>query len=220
MTRSTERTGRTVAEATASALRELGITTDEAEVTVVTRGRRGLFGIFPGTPARVRVAHRQSARDRAETLLRDMLRRMDISCQLDTLERRHDLHIDVSTAGDDALLSDKGGLALASLEYMVNRILQNEDRNSQRVILSVGGHRPRVSDEPEPSRRPRGRRHGDRGTRQEAPEAVGAAAPGARSGGRRRSGRGRRRRPRARQSGGEQRGTGSQGSAGKSAPTP
>jgi spoIIIJ-associated protein len=221
MSRSTEMTGRTVAEATAKALRELGISTSEAEITVLARGRRGLFGILPGTPARVRVAHRQSNRDRAEALVRDIVRRMHMSCQLDVVERRHDIHIGIETAGTDSILVGKGGTTLQALEYLVNRMLQSENRKGQRVLLTVGGYRRPDDDEheepdgerterPERSgrgrrnrgRRGRGRSHGERGEQPREqqprqPEPVAAGAPsGGRSGGRgrRRSGRGRRRR--------------------------
>ncbi len=210
MTRTLEATGKTVAEATASALRQLGVSSDQAEVSVINRGRRGLFGIFPGTPARVRASLRLATRDRAETILMDLLKHMHISCQLDVVERRHDLHISIETAGTDSLLIGKGALTLYSLEYLVNRMLQNEDRKGQRVLLEVAGYKRRREEEPsddEPGER-RSRRGGRRGegrrdagrdaSREPQGQPVGAAAgAGAGSGrpsGRRRSGRGRRRR--------------------------
>jgi len=206
MTRTLEATGKTVAEATANALKQLGVSSDQAEITVVNRGRRGLFGIFPGTQARVRASLRLATRDRAETILKELLRHMHISCQLDVVERRHDLHISIETAGTDSLLIGKGALTLYSLEYLVNRMLQNEDRKGQRVLLEVAGYKRRREDEPsddEPGER-RSRRGGRRGdgrrdaSREPQGQPVGAAAgAGAGSGrpsGRRRSGRGRRRR--------------------------
>ncbi len=216
MTRTLEATGKTVAEATANALRQLGVSSDQAEISVINRGRRGLFGIFPGTPARVRASQRLATRDRAETLLKDLLRHMHISCQLDVVERRHDLHISIETAGTDSVLIGKGALTLYSLEYLVNRMLQNENRKGQRVLLEVAGYKRRREDEPsddEPGesrsrrggRRGEGRRDGRRegsreGSREPQAQPVGAAAEAGsgartgRSGGRRRSGRGRRRR--------------------------
>ncbi len=215
MTRTLEATGKTVAEATANALRQLGVSSDQAEVSVINRGRRGLFGIFPGTAARVRASLRLATRDRAETILTDLLKHMHISCQLDVVERRHDLHISIETAGTDSLLIGKGALTLYSLEYLVNRMLQNEDRKGQRVLLEVAGYKRRREDEPsddEPGER-RSRRGGRRGDGRRgdghrdagrepqgqpvgatAGTAAGAGAGSARPSGRRRSGRGRRRR--------------------------
>jgi hypothetical protein len=222
MDRTVEAKGKSVAEATANALRQLGVTSDQAEISVISRGRRGLFGIFPGTPARVRVSRRESTRDRAEEIVQDLLRHMHISCQLDVVERRHDLHIGIETAGSDGLLIGKGGLTLLSIEYIVNRMLQSENRKGQRVILDVAGYGKRREEDESVEERGdhgddrRGRRGGRRGgggrehrgeprreTRGEAradaqPDAgaqtVGAGVGTGRPSGRRRSGRGRRRR--------------------------
>jgi hypothetical protein len=217
MTRTVETTGKSVAEATANALKQLGVSSDQAEISVISRGRRGLFGIFPGTPARVRATHRLATRDRAEGIVQDLLKLMRISCQLDVVERRHDLHINIETAGTDGILVGKGGLTLISLEYIVNRMLQNENRKGQRVLLDVVGYKRRREDEPSDDdagdrRSRRGGRRGEgrsEGRREPESEPVAAAAGTGRSGGRRRSGRGRRRRggggrPRPPAQGGEQ----------------
>lgn len=231
MTRNVEATGKTVAEATANALRQLGVSSDQAEISVVSRGRRGLFGIFPGTPARVRASHRQSTRDRTEEIVRDLLKRMHIGCMLDVVERRHDLQITIETAGTDGILIGKGALTLVSLEYIVNRMLQNENRKGLRVLLEVAGYKrhredeeaqeqpeerrsrrggrrsePRQRSEPQQQREPQKRRE----PRREAEgQPVGAGVGTARPSGRRRSGRGRRRRgsgggPKPQAQGGEQ----------------
>lgn len=219
MTRTVEGTGKTVAEATANALRQLGVSSDQAEISVVSRGRRGLFGIFPGTPARVRASHRQSTRDRTEEIVRDLLKRMHIGCMLDVVERRHDLQITIETAGTDGILIGKGGLTLVSLEYIVNRMLQNENRKGQRVLLEVAGYKrhredEEAQDQPEERRSRRGGRRSEPRQRNEPRresegQPVGAAVGTQRTGGRRRSGRGRRRRgsgsrPKPQAQGGEQ----------------
>ena len=56
MTRSVEKRGATVEEATAAALAELGLERAEVQVEVLTAGRRGLFG--GGRKAHVRVSER------------------------------------------------------------------------------------------------------------------------------------------------------------------
>ncbi len=202
MTRTVEATGRTVAQATANALKQLGVHSDQAEIIVISRGRRGLFGIFPGTAARVRASHRQSTRDRAEVIVEDVLKRMRMSCQLDVVERRHDLHITIETAGSDGILIDKGAIALLSLEYIVNRMLQSENRKGQRVVLEVAGYTRRSGDElpQDGSDDRRSARGGRRREPRREPRREGEAQPVAagvgtgRPAGRRRSGRGRRRR--------------------------
>lgn len=205
MARSVEATGKNVAEATAKALRELGVAAGQADITVISRGRPRLFGLLRGAPAKVRVVHKASMRDRAESLLSDLLRHMRFSTQLDVQEQKHGLYVNIESAGTDALLIGQGGVTLSSLEYLVNRLLQQDDVKGYHVMLDVGGYRRRHGHElqgeqpPPRGRRPRGgrgRRDGAAQTREPAAQPVGAPAGGGqpRAGGRRRSGRGRRRR--------------------------
>jgi spoIIIJ-associated protein len=146
MTRSIEMTGASVAEATANALRKLGIPRDEAEVQVVNAGRRGFLGIVRGVPATVRVSHRLSTRDRAEEIVTSILRLMGFSSQLHVSEDKHHIVLDIETAGTDGLLIGKGGHTLSALEYVVNRVLQRENRRSAKVILDVSGYKRRRED--------------------------------------------------------------------------
>jgi spoIIIJ-associated protein len=146
MTSIVESTGKNVAEATKRALRKLGVSRREADITILDEGRRGFLGIFPGSPARVRAARRVSARQRAEDIVTAILRRMSVSCQLHVTEEKNAFIIDIETAGADGLLIGKGGHTLAALEYLVNRILQRENRKTAKVVLDVSGYSRRRED--------------------------------------------------------------------------
>lgn len=146
MTRTVETTGRTVEQATSEALKELGISRKDAEVDVVQKEKKGVLGIFGAAPARVRVTHRPSISDRAEEIVTEMLRLMQISNQLHISEEKNTLVIDVETAGSDGLLIGKGGQTLSALEYLANRILQREGLRSPRVVLDVSGYKRRRED--------------------------------------------------------------------------
>jgi len=146
MTRSVEATGKDVAEATRKALRELGVSSEEAEIVVIERGSRGFLGLFSRTPARVRASYRISTRERAEEIVSHILRLMRVSSQLHVTEERHTLVIDIETAGADGLLIGKGGHTLSALEYVTNRMLQRENRKSPRVVLDVSGYKRRRED--------------------------------------------------------------------------
>lgn len=203
MARSVEATGKNVAEATAKALRQLGVPAGQAEIAVISRGRPRFFGLLRGAPARVRATPRESMRDRAEVLVGELLRRMRFSSQLEVAEQKGGLYINIETAGTDELLLGQGGVTLSSLEYIVNRLLQQDERRGYRVMLDVGGRRRSQGQTVSEVRgdEPRGRRR--RPPRQAAvaqgapPQAEGARPPRS---GRRRSGRGRRRRSGGRQS--------------------
>ncbi|MCD4690900.1 Jag N-terminal domain-containing protein [bacterium] len=146
MTRAVETTGKDVAEATVTGLRQLGISRNEADIKVLDRGRRGFLGIFGVAPARVRVAAQVSARDQAETMVGDVMSLMGFSIQLHITEEKNTLVFDIETAGADGLLIGKAGNTLGALEYLLNRMLQRENKRTPRIILDVSGYKRRRED--------------------------------------------------------------------------
>jgi len=56
MGRSLEKSGRTVNDAIAAALDELGLSIDDVHVDILNEGKAGLFGLLSGKPAKVRVS--------------------------------------------------------------------------------------------------------------------------------------------------------------------
>ncbi len=146
MTRAVETTGKSVAEATITALRELGIGRDEAHIEIVHKGSRGFLGLFGGSPARVRVAAQVAADDRVEELVKAILLRMGFSTQLHITEEKNALVVDIETAGADGLLIGKAGSTLSAVEYLVNRILQRENKRTPRIVLDVSGYKRRRED--------------------------------------------------------------------------
>lgn len=141
MTRAVETTGKSVAEATMTALRELGIDRHEADIQVIRKARRGFLGIFAPTPARVRVAVHAAADDRVDELVKALLSRMGFSTQLHITEEKNTLIVNIETAGADGLLIGKAGSTLIALEYLINRILQRENKRTPRIILDVSGYK-------------------------------------------------------------------------------
>lgn len=146
MTRTHEAVGRDVREAKRNALSKLGVPEEGAEIAILDRGRRGFLGIIPARPARVRVSTRISTRSRAEEVVSSILRLMRFSTQLHITEDKSKLIVDIETAGADGLLIGKGGHTLSALEYVVNRMLQRENRKSAKIVLDVSGYKRRRED--------------------------------------------------------------------------
>jgi spoIIIJ-associated protein len=146
MTRTVEATGRDVAEATSRALAQLGIGTEEADVTVLEHGRKGFLGFLKGKPAKVTASRRTSTREQAEEIVAQMLHLMRLSCQLHVTEEKNTLVIDIETAGSDGLLIGKGGSTLSAIEYVANRMLQRGSRKGPKVVLDVSGYKRRRED--------------------------------------------------------------------------
>ncbi len=146
MTRIVEASGKNVAEATARGLAKFGISSEQAKIEVIERGRKGFLGLFGGAPARVAVSQRVSVRAQAEEIVGDLLRLMRLSYQLHVTEERNTLIIDIETAGSDGLLIGKGGTTLSALEYVANRMLQRGSKKSPKIILDVSGYKRRRGD--------------------------------------------------------------------------
>ena len=68
-----QKTGKTVDEAVALALGELGITKDEAEIEVIEEGSRGFLGMFGAKDAVVKVKKNLIPRGRLRTSSRRCL---------------------------------------------------------------------------------------------------------------------------------------------------
>ena len=146
MTRTVEATGKDVAEATSRALAQLGIGSEEADITVLDRGSKGFLGFLRSKPAKVTASRRTNMRERAEEIVAEILRLMRLSCQLHVTEEKNTLVIDIETAGSDGLLIGKGGSTLSSLEYVANRMLQRGSRKSPKIVLDVSGYKRRRED--------------------------------------------------------------------------
>jgi spoIIIJ-associated protein len=146
MTKTHEATGRDVAEAKRNVLTKLGVTEENAEIAVLDRGRRGFLGIIQARPARVRATTQSSSRQRAEEIITSLLRLMRFSTQLHVTEDKNKLIVDIETAGADGLLIGKNGHTLSALEYVVNRMLQRENRRTAKIVLDVSGYKRRRED--------------------------------------------------------------------------
>ena len=150
-----EAQGASLEEAVASALSQLGITRDEAEVEVLASGTRRVPGEqLSAAGARVRVYRIDDHAMRARALLEELLTRMEVPCRV-TVRRGGQsasgapapVILDIS--GDDlGLLIGWRGETLRSLQTALNLML-GEDENSEgrRVVLDVERYRARREDQ-------------------------------------------------------------------------
>ena len=72
----TTATGQTVKEAVESALAQLQITEDRADISIVDEGKKGIFGIFGARPAVVKVSVIKDPIEEAEKFLLDVSEKM------------------------------------------------------------------------------------------------------------------------------------------------
>jgi spoIIIJ-associated protein len=152
-----EASGKTVDEAIAKGLEQLGLDRSQVEVEIISEGRTGLFGLG-GENARVlvkpltteQVAVESSTIQMAVDFLRRLLELMSIDAEVaarapetpgDGLGRASAV-LDVN--GDDlGLLIGRRGSTLAALQYMVNHMVSRHLKSKALVSVDVERYKRR-----------------------------------------------------------------------------
>jgi spoIIIJ-associated protein len=140
--RSLEKRGRTVEEAVAAALEELGATEAETQVEVLEEPAKGLFGILGSKDARVRVSLKESREDAAKRFLSQVLKTMGYSPDMETAVE--DGYVFINVLGDDlGALIGRRGQTLSALQYLVNLAVSRSTMGDERIVLDIEGYRKR-----------------------------------------------------------------------------
>lgn len=136
-----ERSGRTVDEAVAAALQELGLPSERVKIEVLDEGKAGFLGIG-ARPATVRVQVKETRRERAESFLRDVCAGMGVEAKITFRDEGEFLYVDMS--GPEAgILIGHHGKTLNALQYLLGLSVSKVEGETQRVILDVEGYRRR-----------------------------------------------------------------------------
>lgn len=167
----TEKTGKTVDEAIDSALQELGISRDKAEITVVEEPNKGLFGFLGTKLAKVKVAVKEEEKPiisnnskenilenenkpekqiinneetiiEAKKLLVNIFKSMDIEVQIEILRKEDHVHVNL-IGSDLGILIGRRGDTLDAMQYLVNLAVNRNKVDRTRFILDVEGYRGR-----------------------------------------------------------------------------
>lgn len=137
-----EKTGKTVDEAIAEALRELSADRSQVEVEVLDEGSKGLLGLLGGRAARVRVTFAQNAVEEGKRFLEELIHSAGLKGEVGRTERGEMAVLEVT--GDDlGALIGRRGQALDSLQYLVNVAANRHTTEKQRVVVDVEGYRLR-----------------------------------------------------------------------------
>lgn len=138
--------GKTVEDAIQKGLERLSITRDDAEIEILEEGSKGVLSLIGGRNAKVVVRRKDDASAvsaKIEELLSDVLRLMDLSCQV-TVSVEDDIHkVMVDTVGADGLLIGKKGQNLEALEHLLRRMVGKQLKRSVRLEVDIGGYRER-----------------------------------------------------------------------------
>lgn len=132
--------GKSVEEAVEQGLSQLGLSREQVDVEVVDEAKARLFGLM-GKAAKVRLRSLEGPLERALRVVRDILQRMGLEAQAEGTMEEGQVKIEVTGAG--GVLIGRRGETLSALQYLVNRIC-NQDRDSwDRITLDVESYRAR-----------------------------------------------------------------------------
>jgi spoIIIJ-associated protein len=151
--REAEGHGPSVEEAVEAALQELGISEQEARITVVQEPKGGFLGVG-GTEAIVRVAARsehpdpEDLEDQADAVadfVDELLAKMDLDAHAEPLLHGDHMYVDVVGDDDDdlALLIGRHGQTLEALQELTRMIVSRRLDERIRVIVDVEDYRKR-----------------------------------------------------------------------------
>ncbi|HNV93048.1 MAG TPA: Jag N-terminal domain-containing protein [Candidatus Cloacimonas sp.] len=117
----------------------------ELQYEILKKPSKGIFGLFAHKLALVRF-QLPSSLDRAKLFIQNLLEKMRI--KYTSLESRMEgktIYLDINGSPDSGFLIGKNGSMLDNLQYLLNRVFEN-DRQVERIYLDVDGYRERQAD--------------------------------------------------------------------------
>ena len=143
--KSVEKTGKTIEEAVALAVQELGVDKSRVDVQVLENPAKGLFGIIGVRLGKVRVTVKKiDPIEAAKKFLQDILDKMGLTVRIEIFNG------DVTTMnlwGDDlGILIGKHGQTLDALQYLLNLVANKHGDHRVRIVLDVEDYRRRRTD--------------------------------------------------------------------------
>lgn len=138
---SVEAEGKTVEEAVAHALVQLGLTKEQVYIEVLSEANRKLFGLLGTKGCRVKVTPKEgTSPDQPQEIVENLLRQMEIKATLQGRPAKEGYIIDIISP-EGALLIGRGGRTLEALQYLANRIYHRRNPGGGRLFLDIGGYR-------------------------------------------------------------------------------
>lgn len=135
-------TGATEMEALQDAKNQLGLSdTDDVEFEVVQRAEKKKFGLFGGSPAKVKIVVKSTPSEIAEHFLRDVLNGMKLeSVEIEKQESEDAVNFNLS--GEEVgFVIGRRGETLDALQYLTSLVANHADSNYTKVTIDTGNYR-------------------------------------------------------------------------------
>ncbi len=137
-------TGKSVDEALFNGLRELGLTIEDIEYSVLEEASKGFLGIG-SKDATIKIVEVKSIEKEAAKFLTELFSKMDANIDFTIEKTREDVdQLNIALRGKDAgILIGKRGQTLDSIQYLVSLYINKNDKENgyTRVLLDIDGYR-------------------------------------------------------------------------------
>lgn len=142
MTREAIAKGETVEIAFANACRELGVDTTEAECEILEMPTKKTFGLFGGSPARVRAyIEENKPAEEAAAYLKNILREMGLP-GVEIQIQEEEAGAALTLSGEDVgFIIGHRGETLDALQYLASLVANHVEDSYYRITLDVGNYR-------------------------------------------------------------------------------
>ena len=144
MTREAIGVGENETEALENARQQLGIDdTVQVEIEIIQRAEKKKFGLFGGSPAKVKITMSESSNDTAEQFLKNVLEKMGLSeITVEKTEEEGGVKFNLSGEGVGFVIGRRGE-TLDSLQYLTSLVVNKGSSSYVRVKLDTENYRER-----------------------------------------------------------------------------
>ena len=143
-----ETTGKTVDEAISTAIEELGIEKEHAQIEILEEaGKKGLFGFLGTKLAKVRVSCETdlNPEEVAIQFIQQVCNSMGIDAQYECEDREGHVCIDIQ-GSELGMLIGRRGDTLEALQFITNLAVSRKLNEKVRIVIDVEGYRQRRED--------------------------------------------------------------------------
>lgn len=141
--------GKTVDEAIALALEELGVSREEVEVDVISEGNKGIFGIG-SKDAEVKVTfscsecacdcENGSACDIAKEFIETVLEKLQMNAEVNITSEEDKVNVDISGENMGIIIGRRGE-TLSSLQYLTNLVVNRKVEDYVKVSIDTENYK-------------------------------------------------------------------------------
>lgn len=130
-------TGKTKEEAIKEGLRVLGLTEDQAEITVLEEGKKKLFG---SVKARVMIVKKATDGERASAFIDGLMKILSIPAFSEVVSDGEKIEIDLKTTNTSAVIGRRGEV-LDAIQCIAGAVANTGREEYRRVVVDCEGYR-------------------------------------------------------------------------------